>query len=167
MYRSAKQKKRPLFGATLFKEANSGGNQRRLKFGAAPRDGNGQSGMSRTSRVKLFQRCGLFSAMEISICRTKMGTGGRGRVPFWEPVQNQDFRVNHLEAAGGGITEQCDARCIKLHFGRNGGQMFRTDVAGRSCGQRFRAEVPRRRSPLSRKSKTPSKGGLGQSGRGS
>jgi hypothetical protein len=34
--------------------------------------------------------------MGISICGTKIVTGFEGNVPFWEPVQNQDFRVNHL-----------------------------------------------------------------------
>jgi hypothetical protein len=36
--------------------------------------------------------------MEISICGTKLIIGSDGEFPFLEPVQNQDFRANHLGA---------------------------------------------------------------------
>src|SRR5208282_415883 len=48
-------KKAAPFGATLFKEAKWRESEE-TEFDAAPGDRNGQSEMSRTARVKLFQR---------------------------------------------------------------------------------------------------------------
>jgi hypothetical protein len=52
--------------------------------------------MTQTSRVKCFQRCGLFSTHEISICGTKMVNAQEGTAPFRQLIQNQCLRVNPL-----------------------------------------------------------------------
>src|ERR1700720_1835390 len=67
------QKKRPLSGPPFSKRL-SGGNQRKLSWRRSG-TGNGQSEKSRTSRVKLFKRYGLFNGYEMSIYRTKLVTG--------------------------------------------------------------------------------------------
>ena len=74
-------KKAAPFGATLFKEAKwrvSEENHWTPVRGVERTGGE----MAQTSRVKLFQRCGLFSTHEMSICGTKMVSGEKRQPHF-------------------------------------------------------------------------------------
>jgi hypothetical protein len=92
--RGATKKAAP-FGATLFKEAKwrvSEDNQ----FWRRSGEWNGQSEMSRTSRVKLFQRLRPLYCHGKEHLWNQNGNSTLYAVLFWEPIQNQYFKVNPL-----------------------------------------------------------------------
>src|SRR5271154_6642784 len=90
------EKKRPHSGPS-FSKRPSGGYQRKVNLTPLRESGTDRVG-SRTLRVKFSNGAASSVTKQLSICRTKLASQHKSGVPFWEPVQNQEVRVNTLDS---------------------------------------------------------------------